>query len=640
MQVVTGINYNVWLSYSSQQFNTVTAWRDVGYYVVDRQLAKDGLRAIYNEVAITNITKFSTEARALAGESNPGGTTPQGGIDVGTDFDAYIINTNHWMHLTNDDGNVTLRSETGDENQIWHFERLSDGSYKITSLYDGTCLDVEGAGTIDGTNVGTYLDNGTDAQRWYVNGYSGAYTFRARCANTVLDVKDNSNKEGTNIHMWTPNGSSAQLFQIWKVEAHTHSYSSYTVEPTCSKRGYTVYYCIGCDHSYYSDYVDALGCEYYTVEKIDPTCTESGYKRIACYYCDSEIYNFIDPVGHYYSKWYEVYTPTCKKAGLYQSVCSTCGHVASLTETAQSTRTLWVTGINLHNDNIQKTDLEGMGVIFTRDYYGGSWWIHVAFAPVWDGTYEVVDIVDGIPNGGGYALDIPEGGFVWAANYGNDYYSLGIGDTDYKNPGANECIALAKSWEIGDRFYINNVDFEGETVATSTPDLAWYDDSYECLSQIVQVVYADATGHDYHSTTKHPTCTENGYTMYSCWCGYEYIGNYVSPEGHTHGAWVTVTEPQEGKEGFKVQYCTKCGEVVDSATIPALEITNKLLGDINGNGVIDKYDYILTKRAVMNTIELTEMQIQLADINANGGVDKYDYILLKRHVMGTFSITA
>ena len=62
------------------------------------------------------------------------------------------------------------------------------------------------------------------------------------------------------------------------------------------------------------------------------------------------------------------------------------------------------------------------------------------------------------------------------------------------------------------------------------------------------------------------------------------------------------------------------------------------LGDVNGDGEIDKFDYILVKRAVMNTITLDDAQKALADVNDDGEIDKFDYILVKRHVMGTFVI--
>jgi hypothetical protein len=50
------------------------------------------------------------------------------------------------------------------------------------------------------------------------------------------------------------------------------------------------------------------------------------------------------------------------------------------------------------------------------------------------------------------------------------------------------------------------------------------------------------------------------------------------------------------------------------------------------------YDYILVKRQIMNTIELTDVQMEVADVNGNGEIEMYDYILIKRHIMGTFVI--
>lgn len=66
--------------------------------------------------------------------------------------------------------------------------------------------------------------------------------------------------------------------------------------------------------------------------------------------------------------------------------------------------------------------------------------------------------------------------------------------------------------------------------------------------------------------------------------------------------------------------------------------TSYMLGDVNRNGEIDKYDYILVKRAVMKTIKLNAEQLLAADVNKDGDVEKYDYILIKRHVMKTYTI--
>ncbi len=69
-----------------------------------------------------------------------------------------------------------------------------------------------------------------------------------------------------------------------------------------------------------------------------------------------------------------------------------------------------------------------------------------------------------------------------------------------------------------------------------------------------------------------------------------------------------------------------------------ISLTVIVLGDVNGSGDIEKYDYILTKRYCMNTVEFNGTQTFAADANLNGEVEKYDYILIKRHCMGTFAI--
>ncbi len=59
-------------------------------------------------------------------------------------------------------------------------------------------------------------------------------------------------------------------------------------------------------------------------------------------------------------------------------------------------------------------------------------------------------------------------------------------------------------------------------------------------------------------------------------------------------------------------------------------------GDLNGNGQIDAFDYVLQKRLYFGTYAIDNSDI--ADINGNGQLDAFDYVLLKRAYFGTFSI--
>lgn len=65
MRTVTGIDQDVYTS-SMYTYSSSNLYKDVGYYVVDRQLALEGLEGMYTKTAIANMTTASRNARANA----------------------------------------------------------------------------------------------------------------------------------------------------------------------------------------------------------------------------------------------------------------------------------------------------------------------------------------------------------------------------------------------------------------------------------------------------------------------------------------------------------------------------------------------------------------------------------------------
>lgn len=62
------------------------------------------------------------------------------------------------------------------------------------------------------------------------------------------------------------------------------------------------------------------------------------------------------------------------------------------------------------------------------------------------------------------------------------------------------------------------------------------------------------------------------------------------------------------------------------------------IGDVDGNGKIGPFDYMLTKRYVLKKTTLDAAQLKAADIDGNGKVNAKDYALLKMHVLGKYTI--
>ena len=62
------------------------------------------------------------------------------------------------------------------------------------------------------------------------------------------------------------------------------------------------------------------------------------------------------------------------------------------------------------------------------------------------------------------------------------------------------------------------------------------------------------------------------------------------------------------------------------------------LGDVNADGEINQYDYLLVKRHYFDTRTLSADEQSRADVNRDSKVDQYDYILIARHYFGTYVI--
>jgi len=109
---------------------------------------------------------------------------------------------------------------------------------------------------------------------------------------------------------------------------------------------------------------------------------------------------------------------------------------------------------------------------------------------------------------------------------------------------------------------------EVKTVNVNTADLApAYDSAY-----IIPTEGRDHTAHEYTAVVTEPTCTEAGYTTYTCECGDSYIADEVEKLGHDEvvdeGYAATCTKPglTDGS------HCDRCDTVlVKQEEIPALD---------------------------------------------------------------------
>ena len=107
-----------------------------------------------------------------------------------------------------------------------------------------------------------------------------------------------------------------------------------------------------------------------------------------------------------------------------------------------------------------------------------------------------------------------------------------------------------------------------------------------CVCGATDPDYVPPHEHSYTSVITPPTCTEDGYTTYTCACGDSYVDNTVTAPGHSYDA--VVTPPTCIEDGYTAYTCG-CGDsyVDDVVTAPGHSYTN----GVCGCGAVDP-DYI------------------------------------------------
>ncbi len=148
---------------------------------------------------------------------------------------------------------------------------------------------------------------------------------------------------------------------------------------------------------------------------------------------------------------------------------------------------LWLTH---YNDGTY----EGAGVIFLSSDNASAYWDHIAFKPVdaEKGIYEITEISRGAKSGKGVAIPIPQGGFVYGINVGNNYPELYKQDPDanaaykdkpnYTSKACSACIDAIAEWKVGMKIQFTGLDLDTLKAPTDTPDKQWYEEGYVCTA--------------------------------------------------------------------------------------------------------------------------------------------------------------
>ena len=306
-----------------------------------------------------------------------------------------------------------------------------------------------------------------------------------------------------------------------------------SVDPTCLTLGYDRYLCVDCGKIEKRDYEAALGHAYQSIVIRDATCATPGKVLEICERCGEVKESTTLKGEHEFSV--TAVPATCTSPGYTLRECSICGerHIEDITAALPHNYVAKTTPATCEGGGKTVHICEGCGSSFVTDYtdpLGHSW---------------------------------DEGTEVTGST------CTGEGLIEYR------CVRCGYHRLEGDAAAGH---VPGEAATCTTPQLCT-----KCGA-----VIENALGHDYETVVTEPTCTEMGYTTYTCSrCGDTYKGDYTDAAGHKPGDWIIDQEPTTDSEGSRHKECEVCGEKLEEE--PIEKIYNQATTDTHGEAIVGGY---------------------------------------------------
>ena len=431
--------------------------------------------------------------------------------------------------------------------------------------------------------------------------------------------------------------------------------------PTCYTLGYDRYLCTNCGKIEKRDYEPALGHAWQSVVIREATCETDGKVMELCSRC-GEVHVTNTPKGEHEYTTYPV-AATCTSSGYTVKECSVCGErqIEDITNALPHNYEAHVTPATCEAGGHTTHLCAGCGSSFTSDYTEPLGHVWDAGTPVTGATCGGAGIMEyRCTRCGAHRLEgvSAEGhtpgaaatcttaqhckvcGVVLAEALGHDYKITVTAPTcteaGYTTHSCTRCgksyvtqrtEALGHTWDNGRSITVSTCDgagvmeyrcdrcgyhrLEALSPAGHTPgDPATCTQPQLCAK--CGAVLAEALGHSYKATVTAPTCTEMGFTTYTCsTCGDSYKGDYTNPTGHKAGDWIVDKAATTYAQGQKHKECMVCKKVMETAVIEKLYMTATT--DTHGEAVVDGYLVAVTDTDTRQPVSGAEVVLDKKD---------------------------
>lgn len=368
-----------------------------------------------------------------------------------------------------------------------------------------------------------------------------------------------------------------------------HEYDEGVITPpSCLEEGYTTYTCELCFNSYSDDYTDALGHNY-VENSVPPACVGQGYLNHVCDRCgDSYKDTYVEALGHDFDEGCETQAPTCTEDGVWTKTC----------QRENCDGTVIVVDEGDHLPSCTGSDYsENMNKSFTYSYPGAkALTIRFSSNSELENGYDKILIYEGGSVDGTYL------------GYYTGYLSSVVVTVN------SDTFTIQMTTDVSVKRYgfeVSSVEVETVGIQTETEAIPALDHdfgeeceitpptctengytTYSCIrcGYSYEDNYVEAFGHEYAETVFEPTCSVRGYTVYACGiCDYSYVGNYVDALGHEFDEGKQTKDPTCEEDGIVTKNCLREG--CDGIVIDEGDHLPSCTGNSYTNNMNDTFTY-------------------------------------------------
>lgn len=343
-----------------------------------------------------------------------------------------------------------------------------------------------------------------------------------------------------------------------------HDYFEEVVPPSCKEKGFTLHLCHNCNDSYRDNYTDVQ--HEYNQSVIDPTCTKKGFTEYHCYYCnDHYVVDYVDALGHRFSGWEPIKEATLEADGQEIRRCNVCHE----TEERVLPKLESLSGNfgeslywNLKDGVLTFT---GEGSLRNENFGPGEHWRSS------NHLINTIVLSEGITEIGDYVFD---------SMYNVSSIQIPSTVTRIGTRAFYHCVSLENVYYEGSAEDWKKLSIGGEN--------EWLTDATIYFGETDSGTHT----HNYSPVLTEPTCTDVGYTTYTCSCGHKQILDITVPLGHMFGDWYETIAPTEMTDGEEKRDCERCGssEIRAKSYLDwTFDATTGTL-TISGNGRMRDYD--------------------------------------------------